>query len=49
MVECRAKERNYVKCIWASAEEWWAKDIGPKNELADRKEMKPEIEQCNKE
>ena len=49
VAKCRAKEREYVKCIWASAEEWWAKDTGPKNELADRKEMKPEIEQCNKE
>lgn len=49
MVECRAKEREYVKCLWESAEGQWAKHTGPKNELADQKEIKQEIEQCNKE
>lgn len=48
MVEHEAKEREYVKCLWESAGQW-AKDRVSKNELADRKEIKQEIEQCNKE
>lgn len=48
MVKCRANEKEYVKCMWESAEEQWAKDTGPKNEQADWKEMKQEIEQRNK-
>lgn len=48
MVEHRAKEREYVTCLWESAGQW-AKDRVPKNELADQKEIKQEIEQCKKE